>query len=58
MSIWVITNFILYIVELLANFNFFKHVKRTNRQKLFKISLSIDVFRYLFTIIGLVMFYG
>ena len=57
-TIWLITNICYYFLELVINYNLHKNIKRDNRIKLFKLTLVVDLFRYLLAIAGMILFYG
>ena len=57
-SIWVIANLTLYLLEAMLNLYFYKTVTVYTRRNFFLIGVVVDLIRYGFTIVGLVFFYG
>ena len=58
MTIWVIVNLCFYFVEIVISWTMFKNLNRMNRQNYFRISVGVDLLRYIITISGFVLFYG
>lgn len=57
-SIWVVVNLGLYLVEATINLYFYKTVTVYSRRSYFVIGVVLDLLRYAFTVVGLVLFYG